>query len=60
MSPIHRTTIVSESTMIHRGLVYLVHARRRDGRWISYRTCDEAEARQIADRLGAEVTVQPR
>lgn len=45
--------------MIHRGLVYLVHARRSDGRWISYRTCDEAEARQVADRLGAEVTVQP-
>lgn len=45
--------------MIHRGLVYLVHARRSDGHWISYRTCDEAEARQVADRLGAEVEIQP-
>jgi len=44
--------------MIHRGLIYLVHFQRRDGRWISYRTCDEVEARQIADRLGVEVELE--
>lgn len=44
--------------MIHRGLVYLVHVQRRDGQWISYRTCDENEARQVAARLGVEVEVQ--
>ena len=41
--------------MIHRGLVYLVHVRRRDGQWISYRTCDEAEARRVAAQFGVEV-----
>ena len=43
--------------MTNRGLVYLVHAQRRDGRWIHYRTCDEQEARQVAARLGAEVEI---
>jgi hypothetical protein len=43
--------------MINRGLVYLVHMQRRDGEWISFRTCDEAEARQIAARLGGTVEI---
>lgn len=40
-----------------RGLVYLVTARRADGGWIHYRTCDRHEARTMADRLGVSVAV---
>jgi hypothetical protein len=43
--------------MINRGLVYLVNLQRRDGQWIHFRTCDEAEARQIAARLGGTVEI---
>jgi hypothetical protein len=43
--------------MMNRGLVYLVHMQRRDGQWIHFRTCDEAEARQVAARLGVEVEI---
>jgi hypothetical protein len=46
--------------MVNRGLVYVVHARRRDGQWISYRTCDEKEALQVAARLGVQVTAEAR
>ena len=44
--------------MINRGLVYLVHVQRRDGGWISYRTCDEAEARRVATRFDTPVTAE--
>jgi hypothetical protein len=43
--------------MMNRGLVYLVHVQRRDGQWIHFRTCDEAEAHQVAARLGVEVEI---
>lgn len=39
------------------GTVYLVNARRRDGGWIAFRTCDRAEAVRVAARLAADVTV---
>jgi hypothetical protein len=40
-----------------RGIVYLVHAQRRDGRWIHFRTCDRREAQTLADALGVYVTI---
>jgi hypothetical protein len=40
-----------------RGLVYRVIARRNDGGWIHYRTCDRQEATAVAARLGAVATV---
>jgi hypothetical protein len=40
-----------------RGTVYVVHARRRDGGWIDFRTCDRLEATRVAARLAAGVTV---
>jgi hypothetical protein len=43
--------------MTNRGLVYLVHVQRRDGRWIHYRTCDVHEAHRVAAALGVEVQV---
>jgi hypothetical protein len=43
--------------MTSRGLVYLVHAPRRDGGWIHFRTCDEREARALAATLGVPVQV---
>jgi hypothetical protein len=43
--------------MTNRGLVYMVHMQRRDGQWIHYRTCDEAEAYRVAARLGVEVEI---
>jgi hypothetical protein len=38
-----------------RGTVYLVEARRTDGGWIHYRTCDRREATRFADRFGVTV-----
>ena len=43
--------------MTNRGMVFLVHATRRDGQQIHYRTCDEQEARRVAERLGVQVQV---
>jgi hypothetical protein len=43
--------------MGNRGIVYLVRAQRRDGRWIDYRTCDQAEAARLAATLHVPVTV---
>jgi hypothetical protein len=43
--------------MATRGMVYLVHARRRDGRWIHFRTCDRVEAQALADALGVPVVL---
>jgi hypothetical protein len=44
--------------MTTRGTVYLVAARRGDGGWIYYRTCDRHEAQALADRLGVTVSVE--
>jgi hypothetical protein len=44
--------------MSTRGTVYLVAARRGDGGWIYYRTCDRHEAQILADRLGAIVSME--
>jgi hypothetical protein len=44
--------------MATRGLVYLVTARRTDGGWIHYRTCDRSEARSWSDRLGCPITIE--
>jgi hypothetical protein len=43
--------------MTNQGLVFLVHATRRDGRLIHYRTCDEQEARRVAEKLGGEIQI---
>jgi hypothetical protein len=43
--------------MTNRGFMYLVRAQRRDGLWIHFRTCDEAEARRIADLFGSAVEI---
>ena len=40
-----------------RGMVYLVRARRSDGVWINYRTCDRQEAKFVADVFGVTVTI---
>jgi|NGEPerStandDraft_6_1074524.scaffolds.fasta_scaffold81817_1 hypothetical protein len=40
-----------------RGMVYLVRARRSDGVWINYRTCDQHEAKLVADAFGVAVTI---
>jgi hypothetical protein len=40
-----------------RGMVYLVRARRSDGVWINYRTCDQQEAKLVADVFGVAVTI---
>jgi hypothetical protein len=44
--------------MTTRGTVYLVAARRGDGGWIYYRTCDRHEAQALAERLGVAVFVE--
>jgi hypothetical protein len=44
--------------MLTRGMVYLVRARRSDGLWINYRTCDQCEARLVADVFGVAVTIE--
>ncbi|HEY6797234.1 MAG TPA: hypothetical protein VI248_21380 [Kineosporiaceae bacterium] len=44
--------------MSTRGMVYLVAARRGDGAWIYYRTCDRHEAQVLAERLGVTVSVE--
>ncbi len=41
-----------------RGTIYLITARRPDGGWIHYRTCDRSEAATLAERLGAPVAVE--
>jgi hypothetical protein len=46
--------------MSTRGVVYLVAARRGDGGWIYYRTCDRHEAQTLAERLGVTVSVEER
>lgn len=43
--------------MSTRGLMYLVNVQRRDGQWIHFRTCDEAEAHRVAAALGVDVQV---
>jgi hypothetical protein len=40
-----------------RGMVYLVRARRSDGLWINYRTCDQREAKLVADAFGVAVAI---
>jgi hypothetical protein len=44
--------------MLTRGMVYLVGARRSDGLWINYRTCDQREAKLVADVFGVAVTIE--
>lgn len=41
-----------------RGLVYLVTARRPDGGWIRFRTCDVNEATEFAERLSGWISVE--
>lgn len=41
-----------------RGTIYLVTARRPDGGWIRYRTCDRYEAAALAERLGVLIAVE--
>ena len=43
--------------MTTRGIMYLVNARRPDGGWIYFRTCDRVEAERLAATLGVPVTV---
>lgn len=41
-----------------RGLVYVVTARRSDGGWIHYRTCDRHEAAMLAQRFGTRPAME--
>jgi len=43
--------------MTTRGIMYLVNARRPDGGWIYFRTCDRNEAQHLADVLGVTVII---